>query len=323
MFGGLIKRRLGFASLEIEDLMGDAEAFRRTEEEVEEAELREAGKAALAAHEAEHGVEEKEEAVDLLAGGGGGGGDITFSSTANAVGGGAVSGNDAVKSYGTALSPKHSVRRSVNVPRGGGGGDGGNNLQEPLLAKSGGADEVEAAREQHIVSMKRAAMEQGHYAGYEWTNKNSYDLSKTQPDYMEKRGSFDDELEDQMDLRPFLQIPFFWGKDPVRTVGYFKGLIAFTDHKKAADPLSDLAVLKEIRTPTPLYLRLYILSGTKLIPRDSDGASDPYLVIKIGKERRSTRNDYLSNTLEPGFYHSTEIPVMMPGHVGNGRVDLE
>ena len=154
---------------------------------------------------------------------------------------------------------------------------------------------------------------QGNFAGYEWTQKNSYDLSKTQPDYMKDRQTFDDELEDQIDCRPFLQIPFFAGKDPVRTVGYFKGLIAFTDDKKDSDPLSELTILKEIRTPVPLYLRLYILTGTKLIPRDSDGASDPYLVIKIGKEKRSTRNDYLSNTLEPGFYYGVEIPVMMPG----------
>ena len=74
-------------------------------------------------------------------------------------------------------------------------------------------------------------------------------------------------------------------------------------------------ILKQILKPQKLYLRLYILSGTKLIPRDFDGSSDPYLVIKIGTEQRSTRNDYIPNTLEPEFYYRVEIPVTVPGTV--------
>ncbi len=163
--------------------------------------------------------------------------------------------------------------------------------------------------------MKKKAIQNGVFAAYEYTKKDTYDLSKTLPDYMKGRDTFDDELEDQMPLKPFLQIPFFSGKAPVRTVGYFKGLISFTNSKKDKDPNSAFKYLKEIRTPTPLYLRLYILNGTKLIPRDSGGASDPYLVIKLGKERISTRNDYHSNTLEPGFYRCFEVPVLMPGMI--------
>merc|ERR1719319_2033089 len=159
--------------------------------------------------------------------------------------------------------------------------------------------------------MKKQAVAKGHFEEYEYAKKSTYDLSKTQPEYMKDREAYDDELEDIMPLKPFLQIPFFAGKSPPRTVGYFKGLISFADSKRDADPQS--ALLKEIRSPTPLYLRLYVLNGTKLVPRDSGGASDPYLVVRVGKQKRSTRNDYLANTLEPGFYATFEIPLELPG----------
>ena len=98
----------------------------------------------------------------------------------------------------------------------------------------------------------------------------------------------------------------------MRTVGFFKGLISFNKDKKAS-PNSNFKYLKEITKPVDLYLRLYILNGMKLIPRDSGGGADPYLIVKIGKEKFSTRNDYHEDTLEPEFYHTFEIPVVMPG----------
>ena len=163
-----------------------------------------------------------------------------------------------------------------------------------------------------MAEYKKKAKENGHYDAYEWTKKQEYDLSKVLPDYMKGRELYDDELEDVMPLKPFLQIPFFTGRN-MRTVGYFKGLISFNKSKKSG-PGTNFKYLKEITKTVDLYFRLYILQGTKLIPRDIGGGSDPYLIIKLGKEKYSTRNDYLANTLEPGFYQSFEIPVVIPGH---------
>ena len=67
LFGGLIKRRLGFASLKIEDLLENDEKFRTTEKEREEKKLREAAKEALAAEHRK--ADRKADNAKILAGG--------------------------------------------------------------------------------------------------------------------------------------------------------------------------------------------------------------------------------------------------------------
>jgi len=282
LFGGLITRKLGFASIEVEDLIDAdaAEQFKLTDAQKEEQEIRQRAKEKMGRVEEENvEVEEQKHEEFGLSGAAANAADITFTSQSE-------------------------------------------DVDQPLLNKSSDPKNTAAAKEaQHnavVLEMKKQAVANGHFEAYEYSKKSTYDLSKTQPDYMKDRDSFDDELEDQMPLKPFLQIPFFAGKSPPRTVGYFKGLISFADSKK--DDPARSAVLKEIRTPTPLYLRLYVLTGTKLVPRDSGGASDPYLVVRVGKEKRTTRNDYIANTLEPGFYHSFEIPLVLPGP---SRLEIE
>jgi len=94
-------------------------------------------------------------------------------------------------------------------------------------------------------------------------------------------------------------------------VGTFKGLIRLLDPKdEKADASFDM---KEILAPTQLYCRLYILRGLKLSPKDSNNQSDPYLIIKLGGERISTRDRYIKNTLDPDFYERFEIPCTIPG----------
>jgi Ca2+-dependent lipid-binding protein len=47
---------------------------------------------------------------------------------------------------------------------------------------------------------------------------------------------------------------------------------------------------------------LYILRGHRLMPKDDDGASDPYLKIKVGKKKYDTRSNYHKSTLDPDFF---------------------
>ena len=184
-----------------------------------------------------------------------------------------------------------------------------------------GADmtQNDETHEGHGSTKKRHHNRHGNYSTFEWDQKLK--APSRQLEYMRDRTTVDDELEDKMNLRPFLQIPLFAGQGNRRTVGYWKGLIKVSKQPSPCDAdidaSSELSILKEIRTPKKLELRLYILTGTKLTSRDNDGLADPYLVIKIGKERRSTRNDYLPDTLEPGFYYSVQIPVTMPGKLSN------
>ena len=144
----------------------------------------------------------------------------------------------------------------------------------------------------------------------------------TGPEYMNHREEVDDELEDAIDRRKKLLFPKTFLQIGLKTssgiragctVGYWKGLIEFT--KRQEDPISALStrIMDETKNPLALQLRLYILRAIKLMPKDPDGTSDPYLVIKIGKQEVSTRNDYIADTLDPEFYYSVQIPVKMPG----------
>lgn len=56
------------------------------------------------------------------------------------------------------------------------------------------------------------------------------------------------------------------------------------------------------------------------MPKDSDGKSDPYLIIRVGKNKVSTRSRHLSHTLDPGFFESFEIPVTIPG---DGQITID
>ena len=95
----------------------------------------------------------------------------------------------------------------------------------------------------------------------------------------------DNELEDVIKCRPFLTKPLFTGKknagpleEKYRQMGTFKGLVRLiTPGDEGASPVDQ----KELLLPKQLFCRLYVLVGSKLIPKDSDGMSDPYLIIKV------------------------------------------
>jgi len=59
--------------------------------------------------------------------------------------------------------------------------------------------------------------------------------------------------------------------------------------------------------------RLYILNGIHLVSTDNDNSSDPYLVVKLGRESFTTRSRYLANTLEPKFHEKFEFRTRLPG----------
>eukprot|EP00485_Elphidium_margaritaceum_P001758 CAMPEP_0202694498 /NCGR_PEP_ID=MMETSP1385-20130828/8345_1 /ASSEMBLY_ACC=CAM_ASM_000861 /TAXON_ID=933848 /ORGANISM="Elphidium margaritaceum" /LENGTH=1708 /DNA_ID=CAMNT_0049350357 /DNA_START=54 /DNA_END=5180 /DNA_ORIENTATION=+ len=288
LFGGLIKRVLGYASVEVEDLIDMQRAmeyFGQTEQQLELNSIRNAAAEKLADYEqkqqSEHKAAEEEQHEE------------------------AGQGDDAVISFSTEDANDESQHLLVGKQ----------------AAGAGGAQDKTTTNDKELLKLehKQKAKEEGLFAAYEWTNKDTYDLSKVQPDYMKNRTTYDDELEDKLSLKPFLKIPFFSGKSAKRrTVGYFKGLMSFTEHKSGA--AHTFKYLKDITNATDLYLRVYILRGTKLIPRDTNGSSDPYLKLRLGKSRFSTRNSYHNNTLEPGFYECFEMPIKMPGA---SKLDIE
>merc|ERR1712154_440782 len=145
-------------------------------------------------------------------------------------------------------------------------------------------------------------------------------MTEDVPDYMVGRKKIDDELEDEVSMTPFMEIPIFTGQmnskiNNYRKVGYFKGLMEITETKHSSELKSKHKInIKELLSPKNLFIRLYILRGIRLTPKDSDGSCDPYLIIKFGKKHKiSTRGRYIKNTLYPEFYEAFEIPCSIPG----------
>lgn len=141
-----------------------------------------------------------------------------------------------------------------------------------------------------------------------------------QPAYMQGRAIVDDELEDNMDIAPFQKIKIKTGQaggllGGVRDVGHFKGIIRVRDPSDTKQKLE----LHDVLHPKQLFLRVYVLRGINLAPRDYNGTSDPYLIVKCGKKKFSTRKRYIQKNLNPGFYESFEFPVTIPG---NGNVNI-
>ena len=50
-----------------------------------------------------------------------------------------------------------------------------------------------------------------------------------------------------------------------------------------------------------VVVRVYVVLGQDLAPKDAGCSSDPYVVVKLGKNTKSSKDDYQPNTLNPIF----------------------
>ncbi|KAJ6247531.1 c2 calcium-dependent membrane targeting [Anaeramoeba flamelloides] len=102
----------------------------------------------------------------------------------------------------------------------------------------------------------------------------------------------------------------------VRSVGKFKGKIKVYDTPNMED-LDEPDNLQELFKPTKMVVRVYVLRGMQLVPKDSNGLSDPYIVVSNGKKKENIINDrenYQKETLRPNFYKCFELPCIIPGN---------
>ena len=79
--------------------------------------------------------------------------------------------------------------------------------------------------------------------------------------------------------------------------------------------------------PKDYVVRVYVLKGTKIVGKDANGKSDPYLTVKLGKQKVSDmgvkkkhwdrdypyEERYLDATNEPEFFRSYELTCKLPG----------
>ena len=65
---------------------------------------------------------------------------------------------------------------------------------------------------------------------------------------------------------------------------------------------------------TRVIVRVYVLTGVALAPKDDDGSSDPYYKLRCGNYSLDTRSDCKYDTLDPEFYKCHEITgLSVPG----------
>lgn len=105
----------------------------------------------------------------------------------------------------------------------------------------------------------------------------------------------------------------------ISRAGVFKGLIRIThsnnrksvDSKDLEDGFEQIAKL--LVTKKDCLVRVYIIDALDLVQKDSDSASDPYLILKLGDKSISTRDNYISDNPCPKFFQCFDLNATFPG----------
>eukprot|EP01129_Flabellula_baltica_P015819 TRINITY_DN818_c0_g1_i2.p1 TRINITY_DN818_c0_g1~~TRINITY_DN818_c0_g1_i2.p1 ORF type:complete len:1117 (-),score=284.37 TRINITY_DN818_c0_g1_i2:362-3712(-) len=114
---------------------------------------------------------------------------------------------------------------------------------------------------------------------------------------------------------PFIEVPFkryksgFKAGDKLAVQGTMKGTYRFVpkDKYRPGDHISDRFA------PQQVVVRVYVLRGKGLVPKDEDGFSDPYLRLECGDFLFEDRENTHENTLDPQFYTMYEFRTTLPG----------
>lgn len=139
--------------------------------------------------------------------------------------------------------------------------------------------------------------------------------------FLKKRAKYGCGLEKVLKVSPFESYPIMRGNasrgkvlgvkldSTVKQVGLFKGIIRLIENKNEP-PLFDLDTFLK---PTATLIRVYCLEAAGVQPMDSNGKSDPYLKLRLGKSKISDAKNHLKETTEPEFYRMFELPATLPG----------
>ncbi|XP_039628208.1 myoferlin-like isoform X2 [Polypterus senegalus] len=134
---------------------------------------------------------------------------------------------------------------------------------------------------------------------------------------------YDDELEDITEFKGLTDFcdtfKLYRGKadedeDDPSVVGEFKGsfsIYPLSDDPSVPAPPRQFRELPE-SGPQECIVRIYIVRGIDLQPKDNNGLCDPYIKISLGKKVIEDRDHYIPNTLNPMFGRMYELTCFIP-----------
>lgn len=86
-------------------------------------------------------------------------------------------------------------------------------------------------------------------------------------------------------------------------VGEFKGLFKVYPLPRDLNEILPRQIMENFPSNNleECLIRVYIIRGIDLQPKDSNGKSDPYIEIQLGKTRMDNRDERIPNTTNPIF----------------------
>ncbi|XP_031416619.1 myoferlin isoform X1 [Clupea harengus] len=104
------------------------------------------------------------------------------------------------------------------------------------------------------------------------------------------------------------------GENDPTVVGEFKGMFKvypLSDDPGVAPPPRQFRELPE-SGPQECLVRIYVVRGVDLQPKDNNGRCDPYIKLALGRKTVDDRDNYLPNTTNPTFGRMFEMSCFLP-----------
>jgi len=133
------------------------------------------------------------------------------------------------------------------------------------------------------------------------------------PEYMINRQTRKNALEDELGELPFDTFEIMAGTEGKEVRVAIMKAVVRVGMKGEPLPPADQALLDAMMRPQEYVVRAYILSARNLVPMDTDGASDPYIVISLGDQKVDDRKNHIDNVTTAHFYKMFEFKTRLPG----------
>ena len=83
------------------------------------------------------------------------------------------------------------------------------------------------------------------------------------------------------------------------------------DPKEPAGKIRYFSKVKDSK-PVDCLIRVYIVRGIELQPKDPNGKADPYIVVELGKKKIEDKDNYVPNEINPYFGSYFELKARIP-----------